>query len=89
MSAPIENTTGGAMDGRFGLYLEVERCVGCEACVVACMDQNDLQPDRKEHAWRRVFALPVQGDDGVRLPGMHALRRRSMHPRLPHRGPRA
>lgn len=53
----------GPMDGRFGLYLDVDRCVGCESCVVACMDQNDLEPERKEHAWRRVFA--VQGEVGV------------------------
>jgi len=64
--APVSATSapgggGGAMDGRFGLYLDVGRCVGCEACVVACMDQNDLEPERKEHAWRRVFALASEG----------------------------
>lgn len=39
------------------MFQDVERCTGCEACVVACMDQNDLDVERKEHAWRRVFAL--------------------------------
>lgn len=47
----------GPRGGAYALFLDVERCVGCEACVVACMDQNDLEVERKEHAWRRVFPL--------------------------------
>jgi anaerobic dimethyl sulfoxide reductase subunit B (iron-sulfur subunit) len=43
--------------GRHTLFLDVERCVGCESCVVTCLDQNDLVIDKKEHAWRQVFAV--------------------------------
>ncbi len=53
------------MDGRYGLFLDVQRCVGCEACVVACMDQNDLEVERKAHAWRRVFKLESGGGDAA------------------------
>lgn len=52
---------GGAREERYSFFLDVERCSGCEACVVACMDQNDLEVRRKEHAWRRVFALESGG----------------------------
>ncbi len=48
------------------LLLDLERCVGCEACVVACLDQNDHDPQRKEQAWRQVIALEpgsAGGDD--------------------------
>jgi anaerobic dimethyl sulfoxide reductase subunit B (iron-sulfur subunit) len=37
--------------------LDVKRCSGCQACIVACMDQNDLF-DRKRHDfWRQVFKI--------------------------------
>lgn len=52
---------GGAREERYSFFLDVERCSGCEACVVACMDQNDLEVRRKEHAWRRVFVLESGG----------------------------
>lgn len=56
MGGPNRGTPSGG-DGRYALYLDVERCVGCESCVVACFDQNDLDVERKEHAWRRVISL--------------------------------
>lgn len=37
-------------------HLDVERCTGCYACVIACMDQNDLEGPEAA-AWRRVFAI--------------------------------
>ncbi|MHB8867776.1 MAG: 4Fe-4S dicluster domain-containing protein [Thermoleophilia bacterium] len=52
---------GGQADGRYTFFLEVDRCSGCEACVVACMDQNDLEGKRKEDAWRTVIALESAG----------------------------
>lgn len=38
-----------------GIILDAERCVKCESCTVACLDQNDLAggPD----TWRNVFAF--------------------------------
>ncbi|MDA3835777.1 MAG: 4Fe-4S dicluster domain-containing protein [Spirochaetales bacterium] len=39
------------------VYLDINRCSGCQACVVACLDQNDLL-DRKRHDfWRQVFKV--------------------------------
>lgn len=37
------------------IYLDTELCVGCGACVVACMDQNDLDPEKGQPAFRRVY----------------------------------
>ena len=39
------------------LFFDVARCVGCEACAVACMDQNDLQVGAKDEGWRQVFRV--------------------------------
>ena len=36
-------------------YLDVDRCTGCFACAVACMDQNDLEIGAEPTAWRQVF----------------------------------
>ena len=36
-------------------YLDLERCTGCFACAVACMDQNDLEVTAEPTAWRQVF----------------------------------
>jgi anaerobic dimethyl sulfoxide reductase subunit B len=33
------------MTDQFGFSFDVSRCSGCMACVVACMDQNDLSED--------------------------------------------
>ena len=39
------------------LYLDVERCVGCGACVVTCMDQNDIFPEQGQPAFRNIFQV--------------------------------
>src|SRR3990172_8223873 len=36
-------------------YLDVDRCTGCFACAVACMDQNDLEIGPEPTARRQVF----------------------------------
>jgi Fe-S-cluster-containing dehydrogenase component len=38
-------------------YLDVDRCTGCFACAVACMDQNDLEVGGEPTAWRQVFKV--------------------------------
>jgi anaerobic dimethyl sulfoxide reductase subunit B len=40
-----------------GFSLDVERCSGCYACVVACFDQNDLEVRDAKGAWRQVFTV--------------------------------
>ena len=37
--------------------LDLERCSGCFACVVACYDQNDLEAPDGRGAWRHVFTV--------------------------------
>jgi len=41
--------------------IDLDRCVGCYACVVACMDQNDVVPDGGDFMWRSVATLSEKG----------------------------
>lgn len=47
------------------IYLDVKRCVGCGACVVACMDQNDIYPEKGQPANRRVYQSEENRDQGI------------------------
>ncbi len=51
-------------------YLDLDRCTGCMACAVACMDQNDLDmsgPGGASTAWRRIFQLESGAAPDARL----------------------
>ncbi len=39
------------------LYLDIELCVGCGACVVSCMDQNDIFPEKGQPSFRRIYQV--------------------------------
>lgn len=39
------------------IFLDIQRCSGCQTCTVACMDQNDLFTAKKQDAWRQVFQI--------------------------------
>lgn len=41
----------------YGIYIDINRCTGCQACVVACMDQNDLDVERGKDAYRHVYLV--------------------------------
>ncbi len=46
------------------LLLDMSRCVGCGACVVACQDQNDLFPEQGMPAFRRMYQIEDGGPSG-------------------------
>lgn len=48
-------------------YLDLERCTGCFACAVACMDQNDLEVGTEPVGWRQVFTVETETASGPRL----------------------
>jgi len=39
------------------IYLDIERCAGCGACVTACMDQNDIYPEKGQPAFRMIYQV--------------------------------
>lgn len=39
------------------IYLDIDLCVGCGACAVACMDQNDIEPAKGQVSLRRVYQI--------------------------------
>lgn len=45
------------------IYIDYDACVGCGACTVACMDQNDLMPEEGHLSYRPVYQL--EKADGI------------------------
>lgn len=37
--------------------LDLDKCTACGACAIACMDQNDIWPDRGDQPFRRIGTL--------------------------------
>ena len=42
---------------KYLIDLDLRRCVACGACTVACMDQNDIEPQFGDRPLRRVTAV--------------------------------
>ena len=42
---------------KYILTVDLEKCVACGACAVACMDQNDIRPEEQEMPFRCVAAI--------------------------------
>ena len=51
MSAPNESRGQGAPP-RYGMVVDLNRCVGCQTCTIACKHHNDTPPGVQ---WRRVL----------------------------------
>jgi len=44
--------SGAATTPRWGMVVDINRCVGCQTCTIACKHANDTTPDVQ---WRRVL----------------------------------
>jgi Fe-S-cluster-containing dehydrogenase component len=49
------------------ILLDMDLCVGCGACAVACMDQNDINLEAGEPAERRIYQTEFENDGKVTL----------------------
>jgi len=57
---------------RYGMSIDLDKCTGCGACMIACAVENNVPPlpqanDRNGITWIRVFRLE-NGDDSAFLP---------------------
>jgi molybdopterin-containing oxidoreductase family iron-sulfur binding subunit len=46
----------------YGMVIDQERCVGCQACMTACMEENNVGLN---HVWNRVL---TEGGDSIDTP---------------------
>jgi Fe-S-cluster-containing dehydrogenase component len=46
------------------IIIDTNLCVGCGACAVACMDQNDTDIENGEPAYRRIYQNETENADG-------------------------
>ncbi len=47
---------------RYGMLIDLEDCIGCQACVSSCKEQWDLAPDATRN-WVRSFERGTRGND--------------------------
>jgi len=68
---------------KWGMTIDLDKCVGCQACSIACKEENDVphgspleQRQRRELYWHKVIAVsngnyPAARVDIVPMPCMH------------------
>jgi molybdopterin-containing oxidoreductase family iron-sulfur binding subunit len=68
---------------KWGMIIDLDKCVGCQACSIACKEENDVphgspaeQKRRREVYWHRVVAVnngeyPTARVDFLPMPCMH------------------
>ena len=62
------------------ILIDVTRCVGCEECVMACKEENDLGPDRLRLGQQAVDGLSATRFSTIlRLPDDHFVRQQCRH----------
>jgi molybdopterin-containing oxidoreductase family iron-sulfur binding subunit len=58
-----EGVMGAKKNARYGMVIDVDRCTGCGACMVACAVENNVPPaaekanDRTGITWIRVYQI--------------------------------
>lgn len=62
------------------ILIDITRCVGCEECVLACKEENDLGPDRLRPGQQAVDGLSATRFSTIlRQPGDHFVRQQCRH----------
>ncbi|MCJ7627423.1 MAG: 4Fe-4S dicluster domain-containing protein [Longimicrobiales bacterium] len=62
------------------ILIDITRCTGCEECVLACKEENDLGPDRLRHGQEAVNGLSSSRFSTIlRYPDDHFVRQQCRH----------
>lgn len=62
------------------MLIDITRCTGCEECVLACKEENDLGPDRLRPGQQAVDGLSATRFSTIlRLPNDHYVRQQCRH----------
>jgi len=62
------------------ILIDITRCVGCEECVLACKEENDLGPDRLRKGQEAVDGLSASRFSTIlRYPDDHFVRQQCRH----------
>jgi len=62
------------------ILVDITRCTGCEACVLACKEENDLGADRLRHGQEGVDGLSsTRFTTVLRRPGEHFVKQQCRH----------
>ena len=47
----------------YSISLDIDRCTGCYACAVACMDHNTIDCDQDRPYWRWIIPMEEQAQE--------------------------
>ncbi|MFC1661447.1 4Fe-4S dicluster domain-containing protein [Gemmatimonadota bacterium] len=68
----VGQEVGGASEGADALYamgIDVEKCIGCARCAVACKTENDVPPEEEFfNTWIERYVIQADGDVQVDSP---------------------
>ena len=62
------------------ILIDITKCIGCEECVLACKEENDLGPDRLRQGQEAVDGLSASRFSTIlRYPDDHFVRQQCRH----------